>query len=141
MRRPAVGVGVVLSRPDGLILVGHRITAGETPSWSFPGGHLEAGETVEQAALRETAEETALVALDPRPFTVLVHTAGSGVTFGVTARVEDDRAVVTEPHACDEWTWVAPDALPGPLFPPTAAVLQAWHGHPAPAGWSGHRIG
>jgi 8-oxo-dGTP diphosphatase len=39
--------------------------------WSFPKGKLDAGETVEQAALREVKEETGLECRIIRPLTVL----------------------------------------------------------------------
>jgi 8-oxo-dGTP diphosphatase len=43
---------------DGRVLLVHRPAHGD---WSFPKGKLEAGESWEQAALREVEEETALV--------------------------------------------------------------------------------
>ncbi len=43
---------------DGQILLVHRVRQDD---WSFPKGKLEAGETWEEAALREVEEETALV--------------------------------------------------------------------------------
>jgi 8-oxo-dGTP diphosphatase len=55
--RPLVGVGgLVLNR--GRILLVKR---GYPPSrglWSIPGGHVELGETIYRAAVRETLEET-----------------------------------------------------------------------------------
>jgi 8-oxo-dGTP diphosphatase len=42
---------------DGRILLVHRVRQDD---WSFPKGKLEAGETWEEAALREVEEETAL---------------------------------------------------------------------------------
>jgi len=57
--RPVVDVAVgVLIRPDGHFLLTSRpvgkVYAGY---WEFPGGKLEAGETVAQALLRELQEE------------------------------------------------------------------------------------
>lgn len=52
--------GAVVRRPDGRILV---IQRGHPPSqglWSIPGGRVEPGETLEEAARREVAEETGL---------------------------------------------------------------------------------
>jgi len=42
---------------DGLVLLVHRARHGD---WTLPKGKLEAGETWEQAALREVREETGL---------------------------------------------------------------------------------
>lgn len=63
--RPIVGVGVALLRPapDAPELL--LIRRGRPPSagmWSLPGGAQRLGETVEQAARRELAEETGLAA-------------------------------------------------------------------------------
>ena len=57
--RPLVGVGVVLVE-DGRILLVQR---GYEPSkglWAVPGGKVDFGETLTEAAVREVAEETGL---------------------------------------------------------------------------------
>jgi mutator protein MutT len=56
---PLVGVGAIIIEQDRVVLVkrGHPPLAGE---WSIPGGVLEVGETLRQAAVREALEETGL---------------------------------------------------------------------------------
>ncbi len=54
-RNPTVGVAVVLLE-SGRLLLGERRDGG----WCIPCGHVEWGETVEGAAVREFAEETGL---------------------------------------------------------------------------------
>ncbi len=57
-------VSVALRRGDRLLLV----LRGRAPSkgmWAFPGGRVEAGETDEDAAIREMFEETAIAIADP----------------------------------------------------------------------------
>jgi 8-oxo-dGTP diphosphatase len=56
---PLVGVGAIIIEQDRVVLVkrGHPPLSGE---WSIPGGVLEVGETLREAAVREALEETGL---------------------------------------------------------------------------------
>jgi 8-oxo-dGTP diphosphatase len=60
---PLVGVGAIIIENGRVLLVkrGHPPLAGE---WSIPGGVLELGETLRDAAVREAREETCL-SVDP----------------------------------------------------------------------------
>ena len=57
--RPRLAAGVICER-DGRILMVREDQPGEGIVWNQPVGHLDAGEDVMQAALRETYEETGL---------------------------------------------------------------------------------
>ncbi len=59
--RPLVGIGTVMLRPGGVLLV-RRARPPALGQWSIPGGAQELGETAEAAARRELLEETGLVA-------------------------------------------------------------------------------
>src|SRR5687767_13932486 len=54
---PKVAVGVV-AEMDGGIVLGKRAHDPKLGAWSFPSGFVHAGEVVEEAAIREVAEET-----------------------------------------------------------------------------------
>ena len=56
-----VGIGVILAR-DGEVLLGLRRGSHGAGTWSFPGGHLDHGESAEACASRELYEETGLEA-------------------------------------------------------------------------------
>ncbi|MEU9133678.1 NUDIX domain-containing protein [Kitasatospora sp. NPDC048540] len=128
---PVIGAGVIVPTTDGRVLLGRRTTAGEEPSWGLPGGKADrAGESFEQAAARELAEETGIVlpAAAMRVLAVLLDHQGGRprLTAAVLAPPSDAPAVVTEPHACAGWERFALDALPAPLFYPSALVLGSW---------------
>lgn len=62
------GSGLVLG-PRGTVLHVHR----KLGVWLQPGGHVDIGETVAEAARRETVEETGLPVRHPRSGPRLVH--------------------------------------------------------------------
>ena len=57
--RPIVGVGAVIIEDDRVVLV-RRAREPLQGQWSIPGGVVESGETLRQAAIREAREETGL---------------------------------------------------------------------------------
>jgi ADP-ribose pyrophosphatase YjhB (NUDIX family) len=68
--RPLVGVLAVTRRGDELLLVQRR-NPPDALKWGFPGGRLEAGETVAEGARRELEEETGVRATARGVLTVL----------------------------------------------------------------------
>ena len=57
---PIAGVSVLVARDRKVLLV--KRAKPPVGLWSLPGGHVELGETLRQAALRELAEETGIEA-------------------------------------------------------------------------------
>jgi ADP-ribose pyrophosphatase YjhB (NUDIX family) len=55
--RPHIGVGVMMVRDNHLLLIKRKYNP-DAGYWSIPGGHLDLGERVEHAAVREAEEET-----------------------------------------------------------------------------------
>ncbi len=67
--RPCVGIALI--DPRGLVFAGQRID-NPGPAWQMPQGGIDAGESVEAAALRELEEETGV---GPSRVTLLRQTA------------------------------------------------------------------
>ncbi|QIG81773.1 NUDIX hydrolase [Sphingosinithalassobacter tenebrarum] len=57
--RPIAATIAVVLR-EGRILLVRRANPPDAGRWGFPGGKIESGETIEQAAIRELYEETAI---------------------------------------------------------------------------------
>ncbi|MDF2434655.1 MAG: 8-oxo-dGTP diphosphatase [Mucilaginibacter sp.] len=142
---PVVGVGAILLRRDGRFLIGRRIKPGEPESWCLPGGHVEAGETFEQAAVREIAEESGLERVSRATVFAAVLRTGADrthLTAGVVALADPEESPGTpEPEVFDRWVWADPASPPRPLFPASAALLTAWQGGQPGEGWTAYRAG
>ena len=121
-------VGAVVSDGEHRIVVVRR---GRPPSqglWSIPGGRVELGETLEQAAQREVREETGLDV-------VISHVAGrvdiphGPVVYDVTdfmATVVGHVSLVVGDDA-DDARWVTREELSGlPCSPGLVEALDAW---------------
>jgi 8-oxo-dGTP diphosphatase len=59
--RPVLGVIAVVRRGNQVLLA-QRSRGSYSGKWGFPGGHVERGETIVEAGLRELAEETGVTA-------------------------------------------------------------------------------
>jgi ADP-ribose pyrophosphatase YjhB (NUDIX family) len=104
-------VGVILFRGDTVLLIrrGSPPRAGE---WSLPGGGQELGETVEQAALRELAEETGLAPEGPLRLVDVVDS----ITRDAAGRVQFHYTLVD----------FAAKAAPGEAVPGGDCIALAW---------------
>jgi ADP-ribose pyrophosphatase YjhB (NUDIX family) len=59
-KEPEIGVGVVAVDDSSRILLVKRKYPPGAGKWSIPGGHLELGESLSEAAVRELYEETGI---------------------------------------------------------------------------------
>lgn len=115
---PRVCVAVLVTDPEGRILLGRRAKPPNLHKWVFPGGGVESGETLREAARREVREETGLdVTIPEQRAHVVENTGTKGTTAGFRGVVIlFFRGTATgEPIAGDdllEPTWFARDALP-----------------------------
>jgi 8-oxo-dGTP diphosphatase len=75
-------VGAVIHDPTGRLLLIRRGHDPHRGLWSLPGGRIEAGESPEQAVVREVREETGLEVVPGRPVG-RVQIPGDGVVFDV----------------------------------------------------------
>ena len=62
--RPVLGVGAVIWNDDGDVLLIQRGKPPRLGQWSIPGGHVEWGESLRDALIREVREETGM-AIEP----------------------------------------------------------------------------
>jgi len=137
-KKVRVGFGVMMLR-DGKVLLGKRHADpakadselhGEA-TWTMPGGKLEFGESFEDGARREVAEETGIRLGSVRVACVnndMVPDAHF-VTIGMIADDFEGEAKVMEPDEITEWRWFPLDALPAPLYFPSAKLLENYHAH------------
>jgi 8-oxo-dGTP diphosphatase len=126
-QRPQVGVGAIIQK-DGKVLLGKRRGSHGAGSWSFPGGHLEFGESVEDCLRREVLEEVGITVKNIRmgPFTndVFANEQRHYVTLFALADYDSGHVAVREPEKCETWQWFPWDRLPKPLFTPVENLLN-----------------
>ena len=124
--KPGISAAIIVDR--GLVLmVRRRISEGEL-MWQFPAGGIEAGESAEDAAVRETVEETGLTVKAIRLLGERVHPKTQRLMSYTACEVVDGEAHVADDDELDAVAWVAhseiADYVPYGLFGPVQEYLN-----------------
>jgi 8-oxo-dGTP diphosphatase len=120
-----VAVYIILLR-EGKVLLGRRINTGwQDGNYGLPAGHLEAGESIVEALLRETREEIGIMlAPEDVAFVHTMHRRSDYIDMYFVAKQWSGEPKNTEPEKCDELAWFALDALPSNMIPPVRVALE-----------------
>jgi len=112
---------------ERVLLLRRYNTGYEDGNFSVVAGHLDGGETVVAAAVREAREEAGIV-LDPADVQVagVMHRLSEDerVDFFVTARRWRGEIANCEPNKCDLLAWFALDSLPLNVIPYVRRALD-----------------
>ena len=121
---PKVVAGTIPEQ-DGRILLTRRSINPGRGLWTFPGGFVDFGESVTDAAMRETFEETGLEVELTGLHNVYSYPAAP-VIIVYRAHVTGGTLTTCSENDCLEW--VTPDEIPWDVlaFPSTREALREW---------------
>jgi 8-oxo-dGTP diphosphatase len=116
--KPGISAAIIVS--EGKVLMVRRAVKEGKLSWQFPAGAIEAGEVAEEAAVRETLEETGLTVKAVKLIGERIH-PNTGRAMSYTAcEVVEGEARVADEDELDAVAWVAhseiTDYVPYPLY-------------------------
>lgn len=118
-RFPAT-VHLFFFRGERVLIARRRNTGYRDGEYSVPAGHLDGGETVLAAGVREAAEEVGLrLAEGDLEFVGVMHRLEDDerVDFFVKVRAWSGEPINTEPEKCDDLRWASVTALPENMVP------------------------
>ncbi|MEI5135171.1 NUDIX hydrolase [Streptomyces libani] len=125
--RPGIAAAIIVHE-GRVLMVRRRISEGKL-SWQFPAGEVEPGETREDAAVRETKEETGLNVSAVKLLGERVHPATGRLMSYTACVVLSGTAHVADTEELAELAWVAhdqiPEYVPYGLFGPVQEYLDA----------------
>lgn len=123
-------VYLFLIQEDRILLARRYNTGWQDEKYSVIAGHLDGGETVFQAMIREAQEEADLL-LDPLHLKVVhvMHRIPIGndleyIDFFLTASKWNGVPQILEPDKCDDLRWFLLDNLPDNLIPSVRAGIN-----------------
>lgn len=127
---PRAAVAAVVVRAGKVLLI-KRATPPRQGSWTLPGGSIDLGETLQQAAQREVLEETGLTVRAKEPvhcFEVITHDEQGNVRFHyvIVDLVADYVSGELAPNdEVDDAGWFEPGALaPQDVDADTLALIR-----------------
>ncbi|GBD10450.1 putative 8-oxo-dGTP diphosphatase 1 [bacterium HR23] len=117
-------VAVALVERGGALLFVRRKMEPGAGLWALPGGYVDRGEPVEEAARREVLEETGL-RIEVGPLLGLYSEAGNPVVLAVYLAQEVGGTLAPGAEV-DALGFFPPHALPALAFPRDERVVQDW---------------
>lgn len=121
-----VGVALLVYNDRGEVLIGRRKSQHGEGHWSFPGGHMEPGETPELCAAREAMEEAGIEIAKLKIIGVtndIFSPEKHYITIFVVGEHAGGIVRNCEPEKLESWQWRSLDDLPQPLFLPIVNLL------------------
>lgn len=129
-KRPKVGLGVIIYNNNNEILLLKRKGAHGEGDWSFPGGHLEFGESWIECARRETKEEAGINIKNIIFFSatndIFEKEDKHYITIEMKAKLQSGIAKIMEPDKSTDIGWFKANNLPKPLFLPVKNLLKIY---------------
>ncbi|MEW1657202.1 NUDIX hydrolase [Streptomyces sp. NPDC093707] len=124
--RPGIAVALIVHE-GRVLMVRRRIGEGE-PFWQFPAGEVEPGESPEDAAVRETREETGLHVSAVKLLGERAHPATGRPTSYTACEMVTGTAHLADDEEPAELAWVShgeiPEYVPHELFEPVQRYLD-----------------
>jgi 8-oxo-dGTP pyrophosphatase MutT (NUDIX family) len=118
--RFAVAVHLFFFSNDRVLLLRRFNTGWEDGKYSVPAGHVDAGESVIEAAIREAGEEVG-IRLEPHDLQVVhvMHRRSEEERVDFFLLVTDWTGEIAnrEPHRCDDLAWHPSSSLPSNTIP------------------------
>jgi len=115
-----VTVHLLFFRDHQILLLRRFNTGFEDGKYSLPAGHLDGGETVRMAAVREALEEIGVqIDLGDVTFATVMHRKSDDerLDFFVHIQKWDGEPFNAEPDKCDELRWCDREELPEDTIP------------------------
>ncbi len=124
-----LGATILVLNEENCLLMMRRTDSGR---WGIPGGAIELGEVIEEAAKRETREETNLEIVKMSLFGVfsgpeLYYKYPNGdevYNVSIVYLTHEWRGEIQLNDEHSEWKWFAPDNLPEDVSPPIRTILD-----------------
>ena len=120
---PKVAATCIVARDSRILMIRRALEPG-MGLWCMPGGYVDRGEVVEEAAAREVFEETGLV-VEVGQLVGLFSEKGRPVIVAAFAAKETGGALQAGPEA-QELGFFSQEDLPPLAFPRDVEILERW---------------
>ncbi len=122
-RPKTVGVKCILKKDNSILMIRNAYT--RINQWTFPGGGVKKGESLEEAVVREILEEVGIDIYRPKKFgeflTTQEHKRDTVHCFSV---ITDNQQIHIDKSEIQEARWFSLDAIPKSLSPSVIKILE-----------------